>query len=96
MTETLLALINEGYTAEYEPSGGPDREVELKTKQWVNVWDIPALFQDQEAIRDIIAFRRFQRFGWPYGPWGMNPAPYVELMEALSKVEEVYHPRMTL
>ena len=93
---TLLALIDEGYTAEYEPSGEPDREVELKTKQWVNVWDIPKLFQDQEAIHTIVAFRRFQRFGWPYGPWGENPAPYVDLMEALSKVDEVYHPRMTL
>ena len=70
--------------------------VRLKTGQWVNVWDIPEYFKDQEAIEDLKAFRRFQRFGWPYGPWGMNPAPYVDLMESLATVDEIYHPRITL
>lgn len=89
-------MINEGYTPDFEPSGDADREVELKTGQWVKVWDIPALFKDHEARQAIIAFRRFQRLGWPYGPWGMNPAPYVDLMETLMAVDERYHPRITL
>lgn len=96
MIATLLALIDEGYTPEYEPSGDAGREVELKTKQWVNVWDIPKLFADREAIETVRSFRRFQRLGWPYGPWGCNPAPYVELMETLMAVDEIYHPRMVL
>lgn len=94
MIATLLALINEGYTRDYEPSGDADREVELKTKQWVNVWDIPKLFADREAIEAVKSFRRFQRLGWPYGPWGINPAPYVDLMETLMAVDEIYHPRI--
>ena len=93
---TLLALVNEGYTAEFEPSGDADREVELKTGQWVRVWDIPGLLNNQEALQDVLAFRRFQRLGWPYGPWGMNPAPYVELMEALMVVDARYHPRTVI
>lgn len=91
-----MALINEGYTAEYEPSGDADREVELKTKQWVNVWDIPGYFRDKDAYDDVVRFRRFQRLGWPLGPWGQNPAPYVDLIETLMAVDEIYHPRVTL
>jgi len=93
---TLLALVNEGYTPEYEPSGDADREVQLKTGQWIKVWTIPDLMQNETAIQDVRAFRRFQRLGWPYGPWGNNPAPYVELIEAMMAVEEKYHPRLTL
>jgi len=91
-----LALVNEGYNEQFEPSGDTDREVELKTGQWVNVWDIPGYFQDQEAIEAVRAFRRFQRLGWPYGPWGNNPAPYVSMMETLMAVEERYHPKVSL
>lgn len=96
MIATLLALIDEGYTEDYEPSGDADREVELKTGQWVNVWDIPRYFKDEKAIEAVRAFRRFQRLGWPYGPWGVNPAPYVFLMETLMAVDEIYHPKVTL
>ena len=91
-----MALIDEGYTAEFEPSGDTDREVELKTGQWVNVWDIPGYFKDQQALEDVRTFRRFQRLGWPYGPWGLNPAPYVSLIETLMTVEERYHPNIRL
>ena len=91
---TLLALVNEGYTLEYEPSGDADREVELKTKDWVNVWDIPKILNNQEAMSGLVAFRRFQRLGWPLGPWGIHPAPYVEAIEALVRVDEIYHPRL--
>lgn len=93
---TLLALVDEGYTAEFEPSGDADREVKLKTGQWVNVWDIPEYFKDQEAIEDLRAFRNFQRLGWPYGPWAMNPAPYVDVMQELVAVDQIYHPKVTL
>lgn len=88
--------MNEGYKPDYEPSGDADREVELKTGQWIRVWEIPGFFQDAEALQEIRAFRRFQRFGWPYGPWALNPAPYVDLMELLSRVDEIYHPRVVL
>jgi len=89
-------LVNDGYTHEYEPSGDAGREVELKTGQWINVWTIPDIFKDNTAVQDLLAFRRFQRLGWPYGPWGINPAPYVDLMEAMMAVDEKYHPRVTL
>ena len=89
--------MNEGYTQEYEPSGDADREVELKKAGlWINVWEIPDIMKDQTAIQDLIAFRRFQRLGWPYGPWGMNPAPYVEMIDTLLAIEEKYHPKVVL
>lgn len=88
--------MDEGYTPAFEPSGDAGREVELKTGQWVKVWDIPKMFEDREAMESIMEFRRFQRLGWPYGPWGLNPAPYVDLMDTLMRVDEIYHPRQTL
>lgn len=68
----------------------------LKSGQWINVWDIPGILHDEQAFRDVLEFRRFQRFGWPYGPWGLNPAPYVELMSEMTVVEEKYHPRSSI
>lgn len=88
--------MNEGYTKEYEPSGGAGREVCLKTGQWINVWEIPDILKNEQALRDVMTFRQFQRLGWPYGPWGNHPAPYVELISAMQVVEEKYHPRVTL
>lgn len=70
--------------------------VELKTGQWINVWTIPDIMNDKTAIEDLKAFRRFQRIGWPYGPWGVNPAPYVDLIESMLAVEELYRPRVSL
>ncbi len=89
-------MINEGYKPDFEPSGDADRVVELKTGQWINVWKIPGLFNNEAVIQDIIAFRRFQRLGWPLGPWGIHPAPDVELIEAMLVVDEKYHPRTIL
>lgn len=68
----------------------------FKTGQWVRVHGIPELFKDRQAMEDVVAFRRFQRLGWPYGPWGLNPAPYVDLMDTLMRIDEVYHPRQPL
>lgn len=52
--------------------------------------------KNEQALRDVIAFRQYQRLGWPYGPWGINPAPYVELMDSMQEVEDQYHPRVSL
>lgn len=86
----------EGYTDEYEPSGPEDRETMLKSGVWVRVHDIPCLLRDADALSAISFFSMWQRLGMPYGPWGENPYPLVEVVDLLEPWDRFYHPPLSL
>lgn len=81
---------------DYEPSGREDREVMLKTGEWVKVYDIPGILNDADARRAIYFYSRFKRMGMPYGPWGINPYPLVQVVDLLEPLDAFYHPQLKL
>ncbi len=90
----MYSLLSEGYTASYSPSGGRDREVRLKTDEWVRAYEIPGMLEDIEALSAVQFYLRWKRRGMPYGPWGMNPNRLVEVIDLLDPLDGFYHPRM--
>lgn len=90
----MYFLLSEGYTASYSPSGGRDREVRLKTDEWVRAYEIPGMLEDIEALSAVQFYLRWKRMGMPYGPWGMNPNRLVEVIDLLDPLDGFYHPRM--
>lgn len=90
----MYSLLSEGYTASYSPSGGRDREIRLKTDEWVKAYEIPGMLEDIEALSAVQFYLRWKRMGMPYGPWGMNPNKLVEVVELLDPLDGFYHPRM--
>ena len=71
-----------------------DREVRLKTDEWVRAYEIPGMLEDIEALSAVQFYLRWKRMGMPYGPWGMNPNRLVEVIELLDPLDGFYHPRM--
>lgn len=90
----MYFLLSEGYTASYSPSGGRDREVRLKTDEWVRAYEIPGMLEDIEALFAVQFYLRWKRMGMPYGPCGMNPNKLVEVIDLLDPLDGFYHPRM--
>ena len=90
----MYSLLSEGYTASYSPSGGRDREVRLKTDEWVRAYEIPGMLEDIEALSAVQFYLRWKRMGMPYGPWGMNPNRLVEVIDLLDPLDVIYHPRI--
>ena len=90
----MYSLLSEGYTASYSPSGGRDKEVRLKTDEWVRAYEIPGMLEDIEALSAVQFYLRWKRMGMPYGPWGMNPNRLVEVIDLLDPLDGFYHPRM--
>ena len=90
----MYSLLSEGYTASYSPSGGRDREVRLKTDEWVRAYEIPGMLEDIEALSAVQFYLRWKRMGMPYGPWGMKSNKLVEVIELLDPLDGFYHPRM--
>lgn len=79
---------------DYKPTGDKDREVKLKSDIWVKVHDIPELLKSVEAFSAIRFYIRWRTFGFPYGPWGLNPNVLVEVVEILDPLDRLYHPKM--
>ena len=90
----MYSLLSEGYTASYSPSGGRDKEVRLKTDEWVRAYEIPGMLEDIEALSAVQFYLRWKRMGMHYGPWGMNPNRLVEVIDLLDPLDGFYHPRM--
>ena len=88
--------MSEGYTDEYKPSGPEDRETMLKSGVWVRVYDIPGILRNVDALSAILFFRRWQKMGLPYGPWGMNPNVLVEIVDLLEPLDRFYHPPLII
>lgn len=83
----------EGYDAGFKQVLGPDdRETELKSGIWVKRNDIPSFFQDELCTSALDFFIRWQRMGFPYGPWGENPNILVEIVETLEPIYRLYNP----
>lgn len=90
----MYSILSEGYTASYSPIGGRNREVRLKTDEWVRAYEIPGMLEDIEALSAVQFYLRWKRMGMPYGPWGMNPNKLVEVVDLLNPLDGFYHPRM--
>lgn len=89
----LLSLCCEGYDADFQQTLGPeDREVGLKSDIWIKRKDIPSYFQDELATSAVNFFFRWQRMGFPYGPWGENPNILIEIVETLEPIYRLYNP----
>lgn len=68
----------------------------LKTGAWVKVYDIPAVMSNEEAGKAVDFFFKWIRMGFPYGPWGENPNPLVEIVDLLDPLERFYNPPMRI
>lgn len=91
----LLALLYEGYGKDYEPFGDRGRQCYIeKAKIWVNVWEIPEILQDMEAVSMLEFFQRWKRMGFPYATWGESPNYLVEIVDTLDPLDRAYRPRM--
>ena len=84
----------EGFTPSYVPTGKKNRVRTLKNGLECNVYDIPAIMQNEEALEAVRFFFRWKRLGLPYGDWGNNPNILIELVELLAPIDEFYRPRM--
>ena len=90
----MYSLLSEGYTASYIPSGDENREIRLRTDEWVRAYEIPGMIEDTDAIFAIQFYLRWKRMGMPYGPWGMNPNKLIEVVDLLDPLDRFYHPKM--
>lgn len=89
----LYALACEGYDEHTRRHfGPPDREVALKTGEYVRMDDIPGYFRDQALVNAVLFYLRYKRMGLPYGPWGQNPNVLVEIVDVLEPLDRLYHP----
>lgn len=81
---------------DYKPTGPADRVSRLKCGDWVRVHEIPGIMADEDAAAAVSFFARWKRMGFPYGPWGENPNPLVEVVDLLEPLDRFYTPPIHL
>ena len=64
----------------------------LKDGTWLHEHDIPGIIKDEDATSALLFFQRWKRMGFPYGPWGDNPAILVDVVDALEPLDRFYNP----
>ena len=65
----------------------------LKSGVRVKACDIPGLFADQELRMDLASYRRWVLLGFGR-QWADIPNRFVQVVETLKPVDDLYHPRM--
>lgn len=61
---------------------------------WTSGKEIREAKEDKTAAECVVFFRRYDEMGMPYGFWGDNPNPCVEIVEALAPLRDIYKPRL--
>ena len=51
---------------------------------------------DEDAASAVSFFARWKRMGFPYGPWGENPNPLVEVVDLLEPLDRLYNPPLRI
>jgi hypothetical protein len=86
----------EGYTRDYRRTyGGTDRKIALKGGEVVRISDIPALFDDEDALFCLDFYSHYRMMGMAYGGgWAQQPARLVEIVRLLDPLDRKYRPRL--
>lgn len=72
--------------------GNSDRTITLKSNIEIKLDEIPNYFKDEEALKALAYFQRWQRIGLPYANWADCPNWYVELVDMLQPLDRLYNP----
>ncbi len=86
----------QGYKRDYRRTyGGTGRKIALKGGEVVRISDIPALFDDPDALFALDFYYHWRMMGMAYGGgWAQQPARLVEIVRILDPLDRIYHPRL--
>lgn len=86
----------EGYDADFKHKyGKSDRTVLLKSGAEVSDKDIHDVYRDESSVMDISGYLRWTMLGFARD-WADVPNRFVQVVEMLKPLDDLYHPRMQL